>query len=168
MRLQQEKPYLDQITEQEKVAYLSRRASYPETTGMVKTLETHMSWVFLTDRYAWKMKKEVCFEGLDFSTVRKRQYYCMEEIRLNRFFSEAAKTDIAPDEYIQLFSTKVRQSRDTFSYARPRFMAHLALELTTVLETALASETLCGQLAERVEKSILWTAMGICGRNTSS
>lgn len=67
-----------------KVAFLRKQTSYPEGTGHVQALETHMSWVFLTDRYAYKLKKPVLFTFLDFSTPERRRHYCDEEVRLNR------------------------------------------------------------------------------------
>ena len=46
-----------------------------------------MSWVFLTDRHAWKLKKPVRTTYLDFSTEAARQQHCDEEVRLNRRLS---------------------------------------------------------------------------------
>jgi aminoglycoside phosphotransferase family enzyme len=43
-----------------------------------------MSWVFLTDTQAWKLKKPVRYDFLDFSTLEARRRDCEEELRLNR------------------------------------------------------------------------------------
>jgi aminoglycoside phosphotransferase family enzyme len=67
-----------------KVRFLLQPASYPEPTQGVRAIETHMSWVFLTDRFAYKLKKPVRFPFLDFSTIELRKHFCEEEIRLNR------------------------------------------------------------------------------------
>ena len=67
-----------------KVLFLAEPRNYPEATGRVDTIETHMSWVFLTDRHAWKLKKPVRQSYLDFSTEAARRHYCAEEVRLNR------------------------------------------------------------------------------------
>jgi uncharacterized protein len=75
-----------------KVRFLLRPASYPEPTRSVTAVETHMSWVFLTDRHAHKLKKPIRLTFLDFSTLERRKYYCEEEIRLNR--------RLAPSVYI--------------------------------------------------------------------
>jgi len=75
-----------------KVAFLRRAEAYPETPIGVEVLETHMSWVFLTDRHAYKLKKPVRFDSLDFSTVELRRRDCEEEVRLNR--------RLAPDVYL--------------------------------------------------------------------
>lgn len=67
-----------------KVEFLRRPASYPEPTGSVDVVETHMAWVFLTATHAYKLKKPVRFEYLDFSTPMARRRMCEEEVRLNR------------------------------------------------------------------------------------
>ena len=76
----------------EKVAALIRPDCYPRPTGRIEALETHMSWVFLTDRHAFKLKKPVRFDFLDFSTLEARERDCREEVRLNR--------RLAPDTYL--------------------------------------------------------------------
>ncbi len=79
-----------------KVAFLSLPASYPEPTGRVDTIETHMSWVFLTDRHAWKLKKPVRSHDVDFTLEAARRLNCSEELRLNRRLSDAVYLDIVP------------------------------------------------------------------------
>jgi aminoglycoside phosphotransferase family enzyme len=67
-----------------KVAFLRQPSSFPEPAYRVEAIETHMSWVFLTDRHAYKLKKPVCHDFLDFRTLEARRHYCEEELRLNR------------------------------------------------------------------------------------
>ena len=47
-------------------------------------IETHTSWVFLTDTRAYKVKKPVVLPFLDHGTLERRRYLCHEEVRLNR------------------------------------------------------------------------------------
>jgi aminoglycoside phosphotransferase family enzyme len=68
----------------QKVAHLSRPESYGEGTSAVEMIETHMSYVFLTDSYVYKLKKPVRHPFLDFSTLQARRFNCDEELRLNR------------------------------------------------------------------------------------
>ncbi len=49
--------------------------------------ETHISWVILTKKYAFKIKKPLKLSFLDFSTLRKRKTFCHKELQLNRRFS---------------------------------------------------------------------------------
>ena len=68
----------------EKVAFLREPASYPTGPASVESVETHMAWVFLTDRHAFKLKKPVAYDELDFTTLARRHWACAEEVRLNR------------------------------------------------------------------------------------
>jgi len=60
-------------------------------TVPIKIIETQVSWVLLTGEFVYKIKKELNFGFLDFSTLAKRYYYCEEELRLNQ--------RLAPDIY---------------------------------------------------------------------
>lgn len=77
-------PAASDITLDAKVAFLRQPTSFPEPGYRVEAIETHMSWVFLTNGYAYKLKKPVCHDAVDFRTVDARRYYCEEEVRLNR------------------------------------------------------------------------------------
>lgn len=72
------------VTLAEKVAFLSLPAAYRNATTRVEVVETHMSWVFLTEQYAHKLKKPVRYEFLDFRSLEARRLNCEEEVRLNR------------------------------------------------------------------------------------
>ncbi len=74
------------------VAALSTPDAYDDAAlAPVKHVQTHISHVFLTGAYAYKLKKDVRLSFLDFSTLESRRHYCEEELRLNRIF--------APDLY---------------------------------------------------------------------
>ena len=57
--------------------------AYDHPVDVITLHETHISWVFLTGMYAYKIKKPVDFGFLDFSTLEKRQHFCEEELRVN-------------------------------------------------------------------------------------
>ncbi len=62
---------------------LRNPACYPHAAKAVRLVETHISWVLLAGRYAYKIKKSVNLGFLDFSGLAARRFYCAEEIRLN-------------------------------------------------------------------------------------
>lgn len=66
--------------------------AYQEPTSAVTCIQTHVSLIFLTDSFAYKIKKPVDFGFLNFSTIDRRRFYCNEEVRLNR--------RLAPDVYL--------------------------------------------------------------------
>lgn len=75
-----------------KVAFLLDPKSYSEALRSVEANETHMSWVFLAGDHAYKLKKPVRYEFLDFSTLDARRASCEAELDLNR--------RLAPDVYL--------------------------------------------------------------------
>jgi len=50
----------------------------------VEKIETHASIVFLSGRQAWKLKRAVRYDYLDFSTADRRRAMCEAELRLNQ------------------------------------------------------------------------------------
>ncbi len=52
--------------------------------GEIQIVETHISWVLLAGKFAYKFKKPVDLGFVDFTSIERRAYYCEEEIRLNR------------------------------------------------------------------------------------
>ena len=49
----------------------------------VTVVETHSAWVFLAGDRAYKVKKPVRMDFLDFSTLERRRAVCHEEVRVN-------------------------------------------------------------------------------------
>lgn len=62
----------------------------------VQLLQTHISYVALTGKYTYKVKKPVNFGFLDFSTLDKRKFYCEEELRLNKRLSPDIYLEVLP------------------------------------------------------------------------
>jgi len=77
---------------------------YPVTETVL--LETHISWVIIAGDYAYKIKKPVKLEFLDFSSLEKRRFYCEEELRLNKPW--------APDIYIDVVPVTVSDGQAQF------------------------------------------------------
>lgn len=71
-------------------------AAYPHPVGPIKLIETHISYVFLTGPFAYKIKKPCKLEFLDFSTLDRRKHFCAEEIRLNRRFAPGLYLEAVP------------------------------------------------------------------------
>ena len=76
--------------------FLSQPEAYDPRPAHVELHETHISWVFVTDRHAWKLKKPVRFEFLDFSTPPRRREACEAEVRLNRRLTDDLYLGVLP------------------------------------------------------------------------
>ena len=63
---------------------LQNTGAYPEETGQVRLVQTHISWVFICDQFVYKLKKPVDFGFLDFTTLDKRRLFCQKEVELNK------------------------------------------------------------------------------------
>lgn len=68
----------------DKLAFLRKPTAYAEATAWVEARETHMSWVFLTEGYAYKLKKPVRYSYLDYASLERRRSMCEQEVLLNR------------------------------------------------------------------------------------
>ena len=76
MSLRQQKVVL--ILEKEEYAY-------PHKVSKIRMKETHISWIFLTGLYVYKIKKQLKFgKILDFSTLKLRKKFCQKEVILNK------------------------------------------------------------------------------------
>jgi uncharacterized protein len=69
---------------------------YNHSITKLRLIETHVSWVILTGKYAYKIKKPVNFEFLDFSTLEKRKYYCEKELELGQQFASEIYLAVVP------------------------------------------------------------------------
>jgi aminoglycoside phosphotransferase family enzyme/predicted kinase len=74
----------------EVVAFLGAPAAH--RGAAVERIETHGSIVFVAGNRAWKLKRAVRYDYLDFSTAERRRAMCEAELRINR--------QIAPDLYL--------------------------------------------------------------------
>ena len=75
---------------------LLEAAAYPHAVSELQLIETHISWVFLTGEYAYKVKKPVDLGFVDFSTLDLRKHFCKEELRLNRRTDADLYLDVVP------------------------------------------------------------------------
>ncbi len=69
---------------------------YPDRPREVRVVETHISRVFLTDHFVYKLKKPVQFDFLDFSTLENRERACREELQLNRRMAHDVYLSVVP------------------------------------------------------------------------
>ena len=79
---------------------LRRPEAYPGPRPVqVTQVTTHISWVFLTDREVWKLKRPVDYGFVDYTTLEQRRRCCEDEVRLNR--------RLAPDVYLEVVPVRL-------------------------------------------------------------
>ena len=69
-------------------------AALKKTEPASSLIETHISWVLLSGQYAYKIKKAIHADFLDYSDAGIRRFYCREEIRLNRRMASDIYLDV--------------------------------------------------------------------------
>lgn len=82
------------LTTAELINALSLPQSYNHPVEVITTIETHISIVFLTGPYAYKLKKNVNFGFLDFSTLENRKKFCDLEVKLNKRYAPRLYLDV--------------------------------------------------------------------------
>jgi aminoglycoside phosphotransferase family enzyme/predicted kinase len=75
---------------------LLRPGAYPHTVARIELVETLLSWVFLTGLYAYKVKKPVHFDYVNFSSLSLRKHYCEEELRCNKTYAPELYLGVVP------------------------------------------------------------------------
>jgi uncharacterized protein len=75
---------------------MMRPGFYPHPVGTMRRCETHISTVFLTGPFVYKIKKPVNLGFLDFTTLEKRARYCRQEVSLNRRLSRGVYLAVLP------------------------------------------------------------------------
>jgi len=78
------------------VRFLRQPRTYPERPRQVEVIETHFAWVFLTDAYAYKLKKPVFRGPMDYRTIAARKRACCDELILNRRLAPQTYLDVLP------------------------------------------------------------------------
>jgi aminoglycoside phosphotransferase family enzyme/predicted kinase len=75
---------------------MERPDFYPHPVTIVEHRETHISKVFLTGPYVYKIKRAVNLEFLDYTTLEKRRHFCHQEVVLNRRLAHNVYLDVVP------------------------------------------------------------------------
>jgi len=74
---------------------MTRPEFYPHPVAEpIHLKQTHISYVLLTGKYAYKIKKPVDFGFLDFTTIAKRKHFCERELELNRRYSPSLYLEV--------------------------------------------------------------------------
>ena len=77
---------------------LLKPSAFDEPTTTVRLMQTHVSFLFITDHFVYKIKKPVDMGFLNFTTLDRRRFYCNEEVRLNR--------RLCPDIYLGVLEVR--------------------------------------------------------------
>jgi len=106
---------------------------YDHPVDKIELVETHISWVLLTGKFAYKIKKPVNYGFLDFSTLEKRHDYCEQELRLNRRLAAAIYLDVVSISG-SVDRPRISVSGEAFEYAVKMLQFPQSAQLDHMLE----------------------------------
>ena len=94
---------------------LMKPEAYNEDPGQIELIQTHISFVFLTKNFAYKVKKAVDFGFVDFTTLEKRRFFCEKELQLNKRLCEDLYLEVVPINKSD--AIKIKGDGETVEYA---------------------------------------------------
>ena len=97
------------------VEALMNRDAYDEEAGQIELTQTHISFVFLTRNFVYKVKKAVDLGFLDFTTLEKRRFFCERELELNRRLCGDMYLEVVPINRSNVI--KIKGEGETVEYA---------------------------------------------------
>ena len=103
------------LVQKQVVEALMKPEAYDEETGKIELTQTHISFVFLTRNFVYKVKKAVNLGFLDFTTLEKRRFFCEKELELNRRLCRDMYIDVVPINKSNVI--KIKGEGETVEYA---------------------------------------------------
>jgi aminoglycoside phosphotransferase family enzyme len=101
--------------QREVVEALMKPEAYDEQAGRIELTQTHISFVFLTSKFVYKVKKAVDLGFLDFTTLEKRRFFCEKELELNKRLCGGMYLEVVPINRSNVI--KIKGEGETVEYA---------------------------------------------------
>jgi aminoglycoside phosphotransferase family enzyme len=136
------------IDQKQIIEALMKPEAYDEDPGSIELLQTHISFVFLTSRFVYKVKKAVNFGFLDFTTLEKRRFFCEKELKLNRRLCGDMYLEVVPINKADV--VKIKGAGETVEYAVK--MKRMPQE--KIMSKLLEENKVNGKLVDRIAKII--------------
>jgi hypothetical protein len=138
----------------------------PRILPEAECLETHISWVILTEQLVYKLKKPVSFSFLDFSTLEKRKFFCERELKLNRRLTHGIYLDVIPilRNEDQLLGFE-EEGGTVIDYAVKMKRLDSDRQMNLLLEKDLVTRDHMDQLAEQLANFHMSTELAVAHPN---
>jgi len=125
----------------ELIRFLESTASYPHGPPAVRSIQTHISWVFVASPFVFKVKKPVNLGFADFSTLERRRHFCQREVELNR--------RLCPEVYLGV--VPIFKTASGFSFNGEGEMAEYCVKMKELSRGWFLSELLTKNLVGEAE-----------------
>ncbi len=169
----------------EVVAFLRQPEHYPGRPRRIEVIETHFAWVFLTENEAYKLKKPVRQDRMDYRTIAARRRACRNELRLNRRLAPTVYLGLVPltrgrdgglmwgqsgqarivDWLVRMRRLPAQRMLDraiSARWVRARDLERLALTLTRFFDSAAPKKMSRHRYIARLRERIVQTRRDLC------
>jgi aminoglycoside phosphotransferase family enzyme len=136
------------LVQKQVVEALLRPEAYEEQPGRIELTQTHISFVFLTENFVYKVKKAVDLGFLDFKTLEKRRFFCEKELELNKRLCKGMYLEVVPINRSNVI--KIKGEGETVEYAVK--MKRMPQE--KMMSNLLEQNRVNGKLIESIAKII--------------
>lgn len=123
--------------------------TYDEDVKEIEMVQTHISYVFLTGKYVYKIKKPVNFGFADFSTLDKRKFFCEKELELNRRLCGDMYVAVVPINQSK-GQIKIKGAGEVVEYALKMRQIPQESIMSNLLKENKINEKIIGKIAEIV------------------
>jgi aminoglycoside phosphotransferase family enzyme len=136
------------MVQKQVVEALMKPEAYDEESGQIELIQTHISFVFLTRNFVYKVKKAVDLGFLDFTTLEKRRFFCEKELELNRRLCGDMYLEVVPINRLNII--KIKGEGETVEYAVK--MKRMPQE--RMMNRLLEENKVDGKLVDRIARII--------------
>lgn len=124
-------------------------AVFPDSVGEIRVRETHLSFVVLTGKLAYKIKKSLKLDFIDTSSLERRRELCDEELRLNLRFAPELYLRVVPIT-IDADTLRFDGTGKAIEYAVEMRQFDSGEELPALLEDRAIDDADIAALADRI------------------
>jgi len=130
------------------VEALTKPEAYDEEPGQIELIQTHISFVFLTRNFVYKVKKAVDLGFLDFTTLEKRRVFCEKELELNRRLCGDMYQEVVPINKAD--AIKIKGKGETIEFA----VKMRKMPQERMMNRLLEEKKVNGKLVDRIARII--------------
>ena len=130
------------------VEALMKPETYDEEPGQIELTQTHISFVFLTRNFVYKVKKAVDLGFLDFTTLEKRRFFCEKELELNRRLCKDMYLEVVPINRSNIIQMKGEGKTIEYTVKMKR------IPQETMMSRLLEEKKVDNKLIDRIAKII--------------
>ncbi len=131
----------------EEIKYLVKDLSKEEE---VELIETHISWILLTNKFAYKFKKPIRFSFLNYSNSTRRMFYCEREVELNSRYSNIY-LEVIP-VYKSGDEISLNQGTDVIDYGVKMLRMDQSLQMDKMIKNDLVTTDHVKTLANKIAR----------------